>query len=410
MMQFEKKLLNKLLDSYENSSLSRGENKITIHISFPFQRKTVPQYFDESSGEYENIHVQLKQLEQRGFIKTVWRNGKENHIIEKVLLCEERLPEIYTYLKRLPRAEQKRVTWDILEDYRKRMTTPGALKFIEQMEQRIRDGKTVKEYIDLSRPEETKQLLLALSRVEENTEECFIREFSIRHFHDSKRFETLKGKVCRILREELQEYADLENEELLAEYQIYHTPGYVYLKGSVCVNMSGEHIDVSKFPNGIGFTLQTEERDESLTLFLGNEQISTVYTIENLTTFFRFQKPESLIVYLGGYHNRQRRLLLKKIHEAFSEAAFYHFGDIDAGGFYIYHHLVNKTGIPFAMYHMDEETLKQYEKYGKPLTDQDIKRLNVLKDKEKNTEICRTITYMLEHNVKLEQECIEVLA
>ena len=59
------------------------------------------------------------------------------------------------------------------------------------------------------------------------------------------------------------------------------------------------------------------------------------------------------------------------------------------------------------MYHMDLETLKQYEIYGKPLTDQDIKRLKALKEKTKNMEMRKTITYMLEHHVKLEQECVE---
>lgn len=407
-MQFEKKLLNKLMDSYENSSLSRGENKVKIHISFRFNRKTVPQYFDENSGEYEEIHAVVNQLEKQGWITVVWRNGKKGHIIEKVLLCEESLPDIYDYLKRLPKAEQEQETLKLLESWKNKLHTPGVLAFIERMTQRIRDGKTVKEYIDISQPEETKKLIQALSWVEENQSECFLREFSIRHFHDSKTFAALKGKTCRILEEELPEYSDLENEELLAEYQIYHTPGYVYLKGAVCIEKQGITTDVSVFPNGIGFALETGEKEDNISLFSKRGKIQAVYTIENLTTFFRFQRPDSLVVYLGGYHNSQRRILLKKIQKTFPEAVFYHFGDIDAGGFYIYYHLVEKTGIPFLMYHMDLETLKQYEIYGKRLTDQDVKRLNALKEKTENIEMRKTITYMLENHVKLEQECVEM--
>lgn len=411
MIQFEKKLLNKLIDSYENSSLSRGENKVHIHISFPFQKKTVPQYFDESSGEYEEIHSQVHELERKGYITVVWRNGKRDHIIEKVLLCEDAVQSVYTYLKRLPKAEQEQGTLIILKQWEKKCRTPGVLAFIERMRNRISNGKTVKEYIDLSKPEETEKLLLALGAVEENTEECFIREFSIRHFHDSKIFEAVKGKVCRILKEELPEYSELENEELLAEYQIYHTPGYVYMKGSVCVELHGVKTDISVFTNGIGFSLETDKKtvtSHDIMIFSqGKENIREVYTVENLTTFFRFQKENSLIIYLGGYHNGQRRHLLKQIYETFSEAEYYHFGDIDAGGFYIYRHLVEKTGIPFTMYQMNVYILKKYEMYGKCLTEQDVKRLKLLLNCSEGGEMSETITYMLEHDVKLEQECVE---
>lgn len=34
-MKYEEKILQALLDSYERSSLSRGENTVAVHISFP---------------------------------------------------------------------------------------------------------------------------------------------------------------------------------------------------------------------------------------------------------------------------------------------------------------------------------------------------------------------------------------
>ena len=61
-MQYEGRILHALLDSYENSLLSRGENRVTIHISLPFTPKTMPAYFDESSLEYEKIHAAVRHL------------------------------------------------------------------------------------------------------------------------------------------------------------------------------------------------------------------------------------------------------------------------------------------------------------------------------------------------------------
>ena len=52
---------------------------------------------------------------------------------------------------------------------------------------------------------------------------------------------------------------------------------------------------------------------------------------------------------------------------------------------------------------MDLETLKKYEGYGRPLTENDRRRLGRMADREELQEV---IAYMLEHGVKLEQECI----
>jgi len=61
MHPVENKILNDLLDKYENSKLSRGENQRAIHIAFPFNKKTMPKYFDESSLEIETIHAAAEQ-------------------------------------------------------------------------------------------------------------------------------------------------------------------------------------------------------------------------------------------------------------------------------------------------------------------------------------------------------------
>ena len=83
-----------------------------------------------------------------------------------------------------------------------------------------------------------------------------------------------------------------------------------------------------------------------------------------------------------------------------------HFGDIDAGGFYILEHLKTKTGIPFQPYRMNAETLKKYKKQAVPLTEHDRKRLQKLRQ---NPVYSETIRYMLENNIKLEQEHINTV-
>ena len=97
-MQYEKRILHALLDSYESSSLSRGENKVSVHIAFSFTKKTMPAYFDESSLAYEDIHAAVKHLEELGYVQAVWKGKKENHILQKVILCEDKVEEVYQYI------------------------------------------------------------------------------------------------------------------------------------------------------------------------------------------------------------------------------------------------------------------------------------------------------------------------
>ena len=95
--------------------------------------------------------------------------------------------------------------------------------------------------------------------------------------------------------------------------------------------------------------------------------------------------------------------MLKMVYETIPDAKYFHFGDIDAGGFSILQDLRKKTGIPFMSYHMDLGTLKQYRQYGKCLTETDRKRLEKIGEKKEFDEV---IGFMLKENIKLEQECI----
>ena len=113
-----------------------------------------------------------------------------------------------------------------------------------------------------------------------------------------------------------------------------------------------------------------------------------------------------MLIYLGGYHNSVRRELLELIHRQLPDARYLHFGDIDAGGFEIYEDLCAKTGIPFQQYYMSLQILKEYERYGKRLTVNDRKRVKDMRRKRSGV-YDDVLDYMLERNVKLEQECID---
>lgn len=303
---------------------------------------------------------------------------------------------------------------------------------IRYLIRRLEENKSVKEYIELSECEKTRHLIQTVAAIEENEEECYVREFSIRHFGDSKAFEEMLGIVGKVMRRFGSGYEEMDTHAILAEYSIYHTPNYVYLKGEGILYLQKEEenltvageddrmllnfgkkgaiqenrIDLGMMQQGIGLSGE----DMRFVRIDNKADIKRVITIENLTTFFRWSEADSLIIYLGGYHNSLRRELLKMIYVQMPQAEYLHFGDIDVGGFEILDDLREKTGIDFQPYHMGINELEIYEAYVKKLTVNDKKRLKQLIEKKKETscEFIDGLQYMEEHEIKLEQECISV--
>ena len=403
MARYDRMLLNALADTYERSLLFSGENKVNVRIIFPFTRKTMPDYFDESSLAYEEIHACVQDLEYRGFLSVSWKKGKTGHILDKVFLNEEKLKEVYEYLHRVPKRQQQEQIGAVLEQAAQEFQTPICTSFISFLQERLSNCKSVKEYIDIADAEGAKRIIRAVYLIEKNEKPCYIREFSIRNFSDSKIFENMLGYIARIIHRFGDGLEGMELSDMLAEYNIYHTPNYVYFKGNIVLDVDGKTLSIGGLQQGIGVSGE----DVSKIFLQDTADINRVITIENLTTFFRWQDEKSLILYLGGYHNSVRRSLLKLIYQKLPNADYYHFGDIDVGGFEIYEDLCAKTGIPFKLYRMDVDTLDRYAEFGKKLTENDRKRINKIMENGKIA-YAETLQYMLLNNVKLEQECIEM--
>ena len=398
MVQYDRKVINQLLDTYENSLLSTGENKRTIQIEFRFTKTSIPAYFDESSSEYENIHISMKELERKKLIRIIWKDNKQDYLIHKVRLMTDHLEEAYQYVGRRPKRGLEEENVALLQKYLDE-EAPVTVAFVNYLLGRLQNHRSVKEYIDLEDRKETERFLRACVLVEQNREPRYLREFSITHFQDSKYFEQIESRIAKVFRHFSEEYGEMDSIDLLAEYGIYRTPNYVYFKGNAVISIGEATVDLSLLKQGIGISGEDFPRIR----FSDLSRVRKVITIENLTSFFRYCEEDSLMIYLGGYHNRIRRTLLNMIYETIPYANYYHFGDMDAGGFSILMDLRKKTGIPFMSYHMDLDTLKEYRQYAKRLNESDRNRLEKIRIEKEFSEV---IDFMLEENIKLEQECI----
>ena len=395
MKNYKILILNKLIDSYENSVLYKGESKRDNKIYFKFTIKNIKDYFNELDYELkEEIDIACNQMESENFIKIYRKSGLNNHLIDKVELNLDNLDNIYNFLKRKKKQQKESEVIDIVNKYIKEENILG--EFSRYISSKLCEKASVKKYLDIENIKECKDIFKGLENLINQKEEIFIRNFSVKVYGDSKRYEAIEGKVKKILK-------DFSNEEYTFEYNIIKNYTYVYFKGNMTLKIKKTFINANDFIGGIAISSKDIENIEYIKVN-GDKLI----TIENLTSFNNYEDKNAATIYLGGYHNSVRQKMLTKIYENNKEIKYYHFGDIDVGGFKILVHLISKTKIKFIPLNMDEDTLIKNIKYAKDLTQNDIKEINRLLDKEEFGEYYNILTFILKKGKKLEQEIVSI--
>ena len=415
----QRQVLEHLLDSYERSRTFRGDNQVSQSFSVSVG-KIFPQYNDDAEYDYFcQINESMEELCAEGLVTlTYLKKG----VLKKIMLNPKRLDACYEMLGRMPRRrEQEELVriWDDLcqgdgpgrQNESCREYRLPLVEYIAAQRLRVEKNLNVEYYNhDL---EEYRELLLAVKAVLENQEEIFIRNFSIQMFHDSKRMEQLKQKVEALL----YQYGEYQERDcVLEECGIVHTPTYVMMKGNGSIRIGRktgsdeQEIDLSLMEGDIALSTESVKSLKAVTV-MGER----VVTVENLTSFHDYPTEDDFVVYLGGFHNKVKRDFLLYLYRRNPEKEYRHFGDIDAGGFYILEHLKKKTGIPFRSLYMDTQTLQRYRGDRKPLTANDRKRLLQLKGElaermqhEETEDYRDVISYMLDENCKLEQEAVHL--
>lgn len=407
MNQIQKKVLQSLLDTYEKSKTFMETNKVNQSFGISVA-KIFPRYKDDAEYDFFcDVNESLRELERLSLVHLLKRNG----VIQKAVLNPERLDECYKTLGRVPRKEEQAAIakiWDkvISENQTGKENLQPLWEYLRAQRERIKNNKNVEFYEHDEN--DYRDLLKLTAAALTNEQEIFIRTLSIRLFADSKRLESLAPRMEALLFR----YGEYEEKEsVLEECGIVRTPTYVMIKGNARICLGAQEIDLSEIEGDLALSTATIKGLKWVEV-LGER----VVTIENLTSFHEYISGEDFVVYLGGFHNKVKREFLRFLYEQNPKKEYRHFGDIDAGGFYILEHLKRKTGIPFRSLFMDTKVLQAYGGSTVPLTPNDRKRLqtlyNELQQKAaegKPMEDYRdTLAFMLEKDCKLEQETVNV--
>ena len=393
----QKLVLEKLLDKYENSKSYADKN--LIKQRFSIRPEDICDAYRDSFADVTRIldfEQDVQALEREGLVRIISKNGE----IQKIVAEEERIAEYYPTLGR---TEKKELISREISLYQNFLGKNALLDhFCKEQIQRLEKG---------NRPEISKEkaenLLPLIQFILNNQEEFLERELSIRFFGNTKIFEkSYRAAACKIM-EKYGDYQELlfgvsDSREkeliLLGEHNIHANPTYVYVRGNGEFLLKNGTVLRLTSENPIAFSAETIKNMDKILI-----KNAKVMTIENLASFHRIYDQNTFYIFLSGYHNTLKQHFIKRLAQENPKLRWYHFGDLDPDGYYILEHLKRGTGIDFESFHMGLDDLIKFREYGKKLSETDRKKANILMN---SGLYCRELSYMIEKNIKLEQEII----
>lgn len=393
-------ILSRLLKKYYKREIRYGQVKTARRIRLSIG-EVYPKYEkpDADMDLKHTVNLAVRELKELQYIDLTYLPYSED--IEKIYLNMDKIKEMETYLEEefgiLARPSTLESMGRLLEEYAHRGALTayycGRLRY--DMEHRTLEPDVKKEC----------ELLEMLAFIQDNERELYVREVSVLVYGDSKHFEEERyDAVCSIIREALgKPTAEREqNDEILQLYHISNVDQEISLKGDFLIEMKGYCLETKYFAGGLSLSTRDIGRIRRIVV-----RTSNILTVENKTSFCRFEKEDYSAIYLGGYASRHQVELIRRIYAENPRCEFWHFGDIDVGGFLIHQHLCNATGIFFRLFCMGKKELDN-EKFRSALlklTKNDITRAKKLAEKP----IYRDILHeMMGKEVKLEQEIVSL--
>lgn len=400
MHNYEEKMLTMLVELYRKSKKDSGTGIINRRTQIkPTKLYAEYRQLDGDLDEINGINDAAAVLQENGFL-TYEMNGFSNEIAA-IYLIDGKIEEAERYLTEQYGYESKHEKIKQVEGIIKRYSgySPVADSECAKLRASLDKNTVPKNYM------QTEEILKALIFIERNERLLYVREASMLIYGSSKYFEeNTMDAVCGLLRKyhgRTCEEHELSS-EILGEYHIVAERQKICLKGNIALVKKGRTIELGVFRNGVEF--YADELDGIECIVVRDRQLMTV---ENKTSYLRCHDEKTSYFYLGGYANRFQREFLRKVFADNPQITYLHFGDIDAGGFYIHENLCRITGIPFGLWRMSKEELQdvRYADCLLKLSANDRKRLKMLAEHEIYRDVIR---YMLEEGVKLEQEIVSL--
>ena len=434
-MKYEKELLGLLLDKYERSKDGAG-NPTNRRILL--KRTELPKYDPENSLEKETYHKTVKALAEEGLLEYGWEQFERENLLGSVWLCKDAAGEAYRRLEREPRALRLTAVGKMTKEAAAAATQPWLCTFLQDTLQNLQDKNRTGPMMPEDRHEAGRltDALLALDRLmgemdAGRSDGCLERVFSLRCFGDSKYFEkNIRSRMCRVLRNYYlpSELTECKDEEVLGEVGLFRAPELIEFCGSLRGEIHGQAVDFSAFRDGAVINLPTANAFKICDV----SQIRRVIFIENKANYVELALrgtagDDTLLVYHGGFYSRGKGRFFEKLYRALAgpqskeppylqasdrfrspadPVEFFHWGDIDLGGFRMFVRLQKNIIPELEPCRMDADTLLSHLDQAAGFSGRYRGELEALLADPDYSPFHPVIAIMLRENARLEQEAL----
>lgn len=400
--RWKKEILNLLLDKYERTAAyQKGElPDRRVMLRFYDSGKT-----DFSAYDIDNHFVRAEinetviAMQAAHWIDFEWMRGEERHIIRRVWLDFSNVEAVYQAAQRQSAKQSALLILQELEQEIAAVSTDWIIAYYSETKAYIEAKNRLGSRLPADKTE--RNALYQMLRFIDSHSFTSLTErvFSEKCFGDSKYFEThMKSALLTIMRKTVSR--EMTDAELLQSIGISRYPEPLELRGSVVIN--GNNMSVFQS----GFCLYSDEVDSANIMILST--VTKVMTIENRANFFAYQQAaDELVIYHGGHYSPSKKKLFEKIAVAMPvNGTWYHWGDIDLGGFRMLLRLRTEILPTVQPYRMNIPELQAYRDFTQPFSDDYAEKLQKLSEETLLSDCKACIDYMLTQKIRLEQEAM----
>lgn len=399
---WQKEILNLLLDKYERTAaFQKGE--------LP-DRRVLLRFYDSGKTDFSAydiddhvvrtaINETVTAMKSEKLVGFEWMRGEQNHIIKRVWLDFSNLDKAYRTVNR--QSSKLLVTAVVreLEHEIEAVNTDWIVAFYSETKDYLETKCRLGSRLSADKAERADLYRMLRFIDSESFTSLTERIFSEKCFGDSKAFETrMKPTLLSVMRKYVSR--ELTDAELLQMIGISRYPEPLELRGEIIINGN----DMRVFRNG--FCIYSNDI-ESADIIIP-KTVERILTIENRANFFAYQNAENeLVVYHGGQYSPAKRRLFEKLAAAIpADCQWYHWGDIDLGGFSMLLRVRTEILPTVQPYRMSVAELQTYQAYTQPFSKDYAEKLKKLKEQERLSDCLDCIDYMLNNKVRLEQEAM----
>jgi hypothetical protein len=239
--------------------------------------------------------------------------------------------------------------------------------------------------------------------------EIMERVFSLQVYGNTKIFESVvKSRIISILRK-YNDNVDVNDDDVLKQIGIVKYPEQFEFCGKMSIIVDGGVVDYRFLPGG-GVVYSSDFVSGKLCI---DPSVTSIISIENRANYIDYirkvKTENEVVIYHGGQFSPRKKVFLKAIANAMpNNCIWHHWSDIDYGGFIMLLRIRREIVSKAIAYRMDSIELERYRDFASCIKPKYAEKLRSLKDKEELSDCYECVDYMLQNQVRLEQEAMLV--